>query len=134
MLFWQRPDGVVGFEIKDPEIKVVIEKSGPTITGADKKEIMPKPGKHGLTIPRGGFKFDTTTFQLNEGGETRLKVDWLAGNKIQVLQDDKEIGSKVFSAPRRADDRQAINIESADVVLLEGRGLLDLVIGKSTAA
>src|SRR5207244_3308243 len=62
VLFWQTPDGVVRFEINDDDIKVVIDKDGPKITGADKVPITLKPGKHGLTITRGDFTFDTTNF------------------------------------------------------------------------
>ncbi len=97
LLFWQTPGGVVRFEINDPEIKVLLDKTGSTITGAGERSIRLEPGKHGLTITRGAFKFGTTRFELHKGDDTRLRIDWLPGNQIQVTQDGKLIGSQVFS-------------------------------------
>ncbi len=94
VFFWSTPDGVVRFEIDDPDIKVVIDKDGPKITGADKEPITLKPGKHGLTITRGtDFTFDTTTFEMKRGGTSKLKIDWLPGDKMIVLHDGRQIAA-----------------------------------------
>jgi serine/threonine protein kinase/WD40 repeat protein len=104
VFFWQTPNGVVRFEIDDPEIKVVVDKNGPTITGADKQPISLKPGPHGLTITRGDFTFDTTKFQLNKNGKTTLKIDWLPG-KLQIVQDGKVIGAKEVQIAKGEPDK-----------------------------
>jgi serine/threonine protein kinase len=93
IFYWETPDGVVRFEINDPQVKVTIGKDGPTITGADPKPITLKPGKHGLTITRGDFTFDTKAFELNRGDESVLKVEWLPG-KVQVSRDGKILDAK----------------------------------------
>jgi formylglycine-generating enzyme required for sulfatase activity/serine/threonine protein kinase len=100
LVFWQTPEGVVRIEINDPEIQVRIDRDGPTITDADREPIRLQAGKHGLTITRGDLTFDTTTFQLRKGTETRLRIDWLADSKMRVTQDNIEIGSHVAPGKR----------------------------------
>jgi eukaryotic-like serine/threonine-protein kinase len=111
VFFMQTTDGVVRIEIDDPEIKLAIEGHSATITKADTQPITLKPGKHGLTITRGDFTFDTTTFELARKGKATLKVSWHAGQKMVVMQDGQVIGEKVAPpapavvAPRPASNR-----------------------------
>jgi formylglycine-generating enzyme required for sulfatase activity len=90
----QTPNGVVRVEIDDPKIKLAIEGHSAFITNADKQPITLKPGIHGLTITRGDFTFDTTTFQLKKGDKTTLRIDWLEGKRMVVAQDGRKIGEK----------------------------------------
>lgn len=97
VFFMQTPDGTVRIEIDDPEVKLAIEGHTATITNADKQPITLKPGKHGLTITRGDFTFDTASFELPRRGNTVLKVTWHSGQKLVVMQDGTAIGEKARS-------------------------------------
>jgi serine/threonine protein kinase len=94
VFFVQTPDGVVRVEIDDPKITLSIEGHTATITNADKQPISLKPGTHSLTITRGDFTFDTTSFQLKKGDKTTLRIDWLQGKRMVVAQDGTKIGEK----------------------------------------
>ncbi len=101
IFYIQTADGVVRFEINDPEIKVVVGTDRIIVTGADPKPIRLKPGKHRLTITRGeDFTFETTMLELTRGGKTRLKIEWL-DTALVVRQDGLFIGQK----PRPPDER-----------------------------
>jgi hypothetical protein len=89
VLFWQTPQGTVKIEIDDPAIKVVFVENGVTITGADKKPIMLRPGEHSIRVKRGDFEFNTDKFEIKK----TLKVTLLRG-KIQALADDKVIDER----------------------------------------
>ncbi len=87
VFYWQTRGGAVRVEIDDPDIKVVLDKHGATIQGADKRhEISVRPGKHGLTIIRDGWTFHTKTFALTRGQSTRLEIKLLPG-LVRVLRD-----------------------------------------------
>jgi hypothetical protein len=85
---------VVRIEIDDPQIKLSIEGHTATITNADKQPITLTPGKHGLTIARGDFIFNTAAFEMAKRGRTSLKITWHAGQKMEVAQDGMVIGEK----------------------------------------
>jgi predicted Ser/Thr protein kinase len=125
IFFWQSPDGIVRFEINDPDIQVVIDKDGPKITGLDKTPITLKPGKHGLSITRGDFTFDTTTFELKRRGETKLKIDWFADQKLVVSQDGREIAVRKRPGPGITEAEKAAKIEAATKAAREYLKLVD---------
>jgi WD40 repeat protein/formylglycine-generating enzyme required for sulfatase activity len=96
VFFMQTPDGMVRIEIDDPAIKLAIEGHAATITNADRQPITLTPGKHGLTIRRGDFTFNTAGFEVRKGTKTVLKVTWHPGQKMVVTQDGSVIGEKVM--------------------------------------
>jgi serine/threonine protein kinase len=91
VLFWPTPHGVVKIESDDPAIEIVFDKTGPTITGADKEPITLRAGEHGVLVKRGDFKFETDTLEIMKGKTITLKVELLKG-KIQVTGNGKVIG------------------------------------------
>ncbi len=99
VFFMQTPDGTVRIEIDDPQIKLAIEGHTATITNADKQPITLKPGKHGLTITRGDFTFNTASFELPRRGKTALTITWHPGQKMTVTQDGVPIGEKAVPVP-----------------------------------
>ena len=92
--YWQTNNGTVRLEINDPDIKVVFDKNGPTISGVDKHDIKLTPGEFGLTVERGDLKFQTDKFILKRGETITLKIEWFKEGKLQVVQGDKVIGAK----------------------------------------
>ena len=92
--YWQTNNGTVRLEINDPDIKIVFDKNGPTITGVDKQDIKLTPGQFGLTVERGDLKFDTDKFILKRGETITLKIEWFKEGKLQVVKGDKVIGQK----------------------------------------
>ncbi len=89
--YWQTNHGIVRIEIDDPDIKVVFDKDGPTISGADKKDIKLRAGEFGLRISRGDLDFDTDKFILKRGEKITLKIEWLKEGKLQAVQDGKVV-------------------------------------------
>jgi hypothetical protein len=98
VIFLQTPHGTVRIEINDPKIKATLNQDEIKFAGADAKEIRVKPGKHGLTIERDGFTFDTTHFELKSRETVTLKVQWFAEGKLQLVQDGKVVGAKWVKA------------------------------------
>ena len=92
--YWQTNNGTVRIEINDPDIKVIFDRNGPTISGADKHDIKLTPGQFGLTVERGDLKFETDKFILKRGETITLKIEWFKEGKLQVVQGDKVIGEK----------------------------------------
>jgi uncharacterized protein (TIGR03067 family) len=95
VFYLQTRDGTVRFEINDPAIQVVIDRDGHTITGADKDPIKVSVGSHRLHITRGDFVFDTSSFEMKKGKETTVKIDFMYGTNLKVVQDGREIGNAV---------------------------------------
>ncbi len=94
--YWQTNNGVVRIEINDPEIKVSFDQDGPTITGADQKDIKLRAGEYGLHVERGDLKFDTNQFILKRGETVTVKIEWfkgIDGEGWQALLDNKLIGA-----------------------------------------
>ena len=98
IIYLQTDNGTVRIEINDPKIKVAVAGEEITFAGADTKEIRLKPGKHGISITRDDFTFDTTTFELKRGETITLKIDWFPEGKLQVVQGDRVIGAKITGA------------------------------------
>ena len=87
----------IRIEIVDPAIKVVLDENSATFEGIDKvHQIKVEPGKHGLAITRGTFKFNTDKFELRKGETLRLSVTYLEG-EVRVARADGE-PLKVVSA------------------------------------
>ncbi len=126
VFFWQTPDGVVRIQIDDPEIKLTIEGHAAIITEKNKEPITLKPGKHGLTITRGDFIFDSTSFELKKRGQTTLKIDWLPGQGMVVMQDNRKIGEKPAPVQvAQAKPNFALRFAPEDGVEFPGFRLLD---------
>ncbi len=95
--YWQTNNGIVRIEINDPEIKVSFDQDGPTITGADQKDIKLRAGEYGLHVERGDLKFDTNQFILQRGETVTLRIEWLKAGKLVVLQGERVIDVKDFA-------------------------------------
>lgn len=94
--FLQTPNGTVRVEIKDKNIQVFLDKNSATFQGVDKKhEIKVTPGKHGLTIKRGDFSFETDKFEVRKGETLRLSVEFLAGKVRVVRADGTSLGERI---------------------------------------
>ena len=96
VLFWSTPYGIIRIESDDPNVEVVFDKDGTAIKGADKETIRLKAGEHGILIKRGDFSFEVDRFVLKKGETITLKLDFLKGNKMQLLVDGKEINARDF--------------------------------------
>ncbi len=97
VLFWETSKGTVRVEINDPDIKVAIDKDDFKFQGADRHDIVLRPGEHGLRVKRGDFEFETDKFVLKKGEEIALKVELMPG-KVRVVQGDRVIGEKPLPA------------------------------------
>jgi formylglycine-generating enzyme required for sulfatase activity len=91
VLYWPTPHGLVKIESDDPAIEIVFDKTGSSITGADKEPISLRAGEHSIRVKRGDFQFETDKLQIKKGKTTALKVELLKGT-IQVMADGKVIG------------------------------------------
>jgi hypothetical protein len=110
LLYWLTNNGTVSLEINDPDIKVVFDKDGPTITGADKKDIKLRAGEHSLYIQRGDLAFDTDKFILKRGQTITLKIEWLEEARLVAMLQGKEIGRMKGDVPRinrKVDDKES---------------------------
>jgi hypothetical protein len=112
VLFWETRHGTVRIEIIGDGIEAKFDKNGLVITGADQKPIRITPtasttvkpgeksiasGNHTLTITRGKFSFQTSSFELQAKGETTLRIE-LQDGVVTVTQAEKTIGSAPLPA------------------------------------
>lgn len=102
ILYLQTPDGLVKIEINDPAIKVMVDNDGANILpGGKEHAIKLIPGKHGLTITRGDFKFETTNFEFKKGQKVVICVTYQPGS-LKVTQND----TTILEQKEPVDDRQ----------------------------
>jgi formylglycine-generating enzyme required for sulfatase activity len=116
VLFWPTPRGMVKIESNDPAIKIVFDKTGPTVTGADKQPITLRVGAHDILVKRGDFKFETDRLVIKKGKTTTLKVELLKG-KIRVTADGKVIGMGKVPSATPLDERRRAGEERDDNAL-----------------
>ena len=89
----QTPHGTLRVEILDPEVEVTIKGTELTLSGTDIEPISLKTGEKNLVITRGDLSFETDSFTLRKGMETRVKVE-LLGDKLIVNGDGKVIAEQ----------------------------------------
>ena len=93
VIFWPTPQGTVRIESDDPDVQIVFDQNGPSITGVDKETIQLRAGEHGFVVKRGDLTFETTKFVLKKGATVTLKVE-LLGGKLQVVKDGQVVASR----------------------------------------
>ncbi|MCR9294273.1 MAG: protein kinase [bacterium] len=115
-VFWvPAKNGWIRVEILDPSVEVVVSKQGVTIRGEEESQpISVQAGvEQNLKIVRGDFAFETESFSLKKGEETRIKIDFLNGELVatrdgkawQVRQVDDELsGENSVQAASAAND------------------------------
>jgi eukaryotic-like serine/threonine-protein kinase len=93
MILIQTPHGTLRVEILDPEVEVTIKGTELTLSGTVIEPISLKTGEKNLVITRGDLSFETDSFTLRKGTETRVKVE-LLGDKLIVNGDGKVIAEQ----------------------------------------
>ncbi len=89
----QTPHGTLQLEILDPEVEVTIKGTELTLSGTDIEPISLKTGEKKLLITRGDLSFETDSFTLKKGMETRVKVE-LVSDKLIVNGDGRVIAEQ----------------------------------------
>ncbi len=93
VFFVQTPYGTLRVEILDPEVELTIKGTELTLRSADIEPVSLKTGEKKLIITRGDLSFETETFLLKKGLETRVKVE-LIGNQLVVNADGQILAEK----------------------------------------
>jgi serine/threonine protein kinase len=103
VVLWPTPRGTVRIESDDPEVKVVFDKDGPRILGADKETITLPAGEHAVFIKRGDFTFEAETLILKQGAAVTLTVE-LWNGKVRVMQHGNALTTQAMPLPAKLRD------------------------------
>ena len=88
-------NGTIRVEINDPDIEVVLTKTGARIKTTDKVgEVDVSPGQQRLKVKRDGLELETDQFVLKKGATVTVKVEWLAGKLTVAMRDGTALGSR----------------------------------------
>ena len=89
----QTPHGTLRVEILDPEVEVKVQGTTVTLKAADTEPVSLKVGDKKLLVTRGDLSFETDSFTLKKGAETKVKVD-LVADSLVATSGGKVIGEK----------------------------------------
>jgi serine/threonine protein kinase len=83
VILMRTPHGTLRVEILDPEVEMKVKGSELTFQSTDVEPVSLMAGDKKLVVTRGDLSFETETFALKKGEETRVKVE-LIGDKLVV--------------------------------------------------
>jgi len=78
----QTPNGTLRVEILDPEVEMKVQGTELTFHGSNLEPVSLKAGEKKLLVTRGDLSFETESFTLKKGTETRVKVELLGDNLV----------------------------------------------------
>ena len=93
IFLFQTPNGTLRVEILDPEVEMKVKGTELTFHGSNLEPVSLKAGEKKLLVTRGDLSFETESFTLKKGTETRVKVE-LLGDKLVVNGGGKVIAEQ----------------------------------------
>ena len=93
IFLFQTPNGTLRVEILDPDIEVTVLGTTVTLKEANTEPVSLKAGEKKLLVTRGDLSFETASFELKKGKETKVKVD-LIDDKLLATSGDTVLGEK----------------------------------------
>ncbi len=93
VFLFQTPHGTLRVEILDPEVVVTVVGTTVTLKEANTEPISLKAGDKKLLVTRGDLSFETASFTLKKGTETKVKVD-LVEETLIATSGGKVLGEK----------------------------------------
>ena len=93
ILLFSTSEGTLRVEILDPEVEVKVQGTTVTLKAADSEPVSLKAGNKKLLVTRGDLSFETDSFTLKKGAETKVKVDLVDDNLI-ATSGGKVLGEK----------------------------------------
>ena len=82
IFLFQTPNGTLRVEILDPEVEMKVKGTELTFHGSNLEPVSLKLGEKKLHVTRGDLSFETESFTLKKGTETRVKVELLGDNLV----------------------------------------------------
>jgi serine/threonine protein kinase len=98
VLFLQTPNGTLRVEIFDPMVELRVKGTELIFRAADLKAVSLQAGEKSLVVTRGDLSFETESFTLKKGAETRVTVG-LLGDKLVVNGGEKVIARQPIARP-----------------------------------
>ena len=92
-------DGTLKVEILDPEVEMTVKGADVTFHAADLQPVTLTSGEKKLKVTRGDLVFETESFEIKKGKETRVKVE-LLGDDLVVKGDGRVLAKVALSAKR----------------------------------
>ncbi len=86
VILMRTPHGTLRVEILDPDVEMKVIGTELTFQAKDVEPVSLVAGDKKLIVTRGDLSFETETFTLKKGTETRIKVE-LIGDKVVVNRD-----------------------------------------------
>ncbi len=93
------PNGTLRVEILDPDVEVKVQGTTVTLNEADTEPVTLSVGEKKLTVTRGKLSFETDSFVLKRGEETKVKVE-LLDDKLLATSAGIILGEKSVSKPK----------------------------------
>lgn len=90
--------GTLRVEILDPEVSLTVKGTELLLQGSDLEPVSLKAGEKHLLVTRGDRTFETESFVLKKGTETRVKVERL-GDQLVITGDGRVLAEK--TVPQR---------------------------------
>lgn len=89
----QTPHGTLRVEILDPQVEVTVVGTKVTLKEGNSEPVSLKAGDKKLLVTRGKVSFETESFTLKKGTETKVKVD-LVDDTLIATSGGKVLGEK----------------------------------------
>ncbi|RLS80585.1 MAG: DUF1080 domain-containing protein [Planctomycetota bacterium] len=93
VILMRTPHGTLRVEILDPAVEMKVKGSELTFQSTDIEPVSLVAGDKKLIVTRGDLSFETETFALKKGEETRVKVE-LLGDQLIVNEGANKIGQQ----------------------------------------
>jgi len=78
----QTPGGTLRVEILDPDVEMKLKGTEVSFHGSSLEPVSLKAGEKKLLVTRGDLSFETESFTIKKGTETRVKVELLGENLV----------------------------------------------------
>lgn len=95
VILMRTPHGTLRVEILDPKVEMKVEGTELTFQANDVEPVSLVAGDKKLIVTRGNLSFETATFALKKGEETRVKVE-LIGDHLVVNQGANVIAEQLI--------------------------------------
>jgi serine/threonine protein kinase len=93
VILMRTPHGTLRVEILDPDVEMKVKGTELTFQSTDMEPVSLAAGDKTLIVTRGDLTFETETFALKKGTETRVKVE-LIGDKLVIDSDGKVVAER----------------------------------------
>ena len=138
IFLFQTPNGRLRVEILDPEVEVKVQGTTVTLKAGDTEPVTLKVGNKKLLVTRGDLSFETDSFTLKKGTETKVKVDLVADSLIATsggkVIGEKSIGRKTLTTSTTGGDSAALISQTPSASLLPNTSALSPAVAPFDAA